>query len=168
MPVVRPRPLFRAVLLAATVAAGGLACKAPFDDTRTSIDTGTFGETVLTLVCKRVAYLDDLADGGTTDVRGDGVRAMCREGSAAPDTASGALRALQARRPELVGAVDTLFPDADLTRLQAFLTANSFLAVTDDGTTTRSIDALIACCPSAVRTRWSGLAMMLWPTPFPR
>ena len=93
MPVVRSRPrtFTRGALLAAVAAASataGLACRPDFDDTRTEVDTGTFGETVLTLVCKRVAYLDDLADGGTTDVRGDGVRAMCREGTAAPDTAS--------------------------------------------------------------------------------
>lgn len=145
MPVVRPpRPLFRAVLLAATLAGGGLACKSPFDDTRTSVDTGTFGETVLTLVCKRVAYLDDLADGGTTDVRGDGVRDLCRGIGSPPASASGALHALIATRPELVGAVDTIFPAADLDQLQAFLTANDFLAITDDGTTTKSIDALVA------------------------
>src|SRR5437868_4764963 len=41
-----------------------------------------------------------------------------------------------------------LLAAADLTQLQAFLTANDFLAATDDGTTTKSIDALIAALRS--------------------
>lgn len=146
MPVVRSprRPFLRAVLLAATLIGGGAGCKAGFDDTRTSVDTGTFGETVVTLVCKRVSYLDDLADGGTTDVRGDGVRELCRGVGEAPASASGPLHALLATRPELIGAVDTIFPEADLEKLQAYLTGNDFLAITDDGTTTAAIDALVA------------------------
>ena len=138
-------------VLAALVAGAtllGAACRPEFDDSRTSVDDGTFGETVLTLVCKRIAYLDDLADGGTVDVRGDGVRDLCRTGGAAPATASGQLQALQAMRPALVGAVDTIFPDGDLASLQAFLTDNDFLALTDDGTTTKAIDALVAALRS--------------------
>ena len=159
MPVVRVDQGFRrsfrgsfrrgtALVAVLAAAATGVACHPEFDATRESVDDGTFGETVLTLVCKRVAYLDDLADGGTTDVRGDGARDMCRTGSMAPATASGQLKALQATRPELAAAVDTIFPDADLASLQAFLTANSFLSITDDGTTTKSIDALIAALRS--------------------
>jgi hypothetical protein len=134
----------RGVIFAAVTAAAvaGLACRSEFDATREPVDNGTFGETLLTLVCKRIAYLDDLADGGTVDVRGDDVRELCRAGGAAPATASGQLQALQAMRPPLVGAVDTIFPAADLDSLQAFLTDNDFLAVTDDGTTIASIEAL--------------------------
>ncbi|HVV81919.1 MAG TPA: hypothetical protein VHE35_02525 [Kofleriaceae bacterium] len=144
-----PGSFLRGALVAAAVAAAaGLACRPGFDDSRESVDTGTFGETVVTLVCKRIAYLDDLADGGTTDVRGDNVRDLCRAGGPAPDTASGSLQALEATRPELVASVDTIFPDADLASLQAFLTSNDFLAVTDDGTTEASIDALVAALRS--------------------
>jgi hypothetical protein len=132
------------VSLVAALAVTASACRSSFDDSREPVDNGTFGETVLTLVCKRIAYLDDLGDGGTVDVRGDGVRDLCRSGDAAPVTASGQLQALQAVRGSLVGAVDTIFPDGDLAPLQAFLTDNDFLAVTDDGTTTAAIDALVA------------------------
>ena len=143
------RLVLRGTLLAAAVAAAaGLACRPAFDETREGVDTGTFGQTLLTLVCKRVAYLDDLGAGGAVDVRGDGAREMCRAGTPAPAEASGALKALQATRPDLVAAVDTIFPDADLVQLQAFLTANDFLAATDDGTTTRSIEALAAALRS--------------------
>lgn len=118
-------------------------CHEPLDTTRTPVDTGTFGQTVVTLVCKRVSYLEDLADGGTTDVRGDTYREICREGLAPPEAAPASLKALLADFDDLVGAVDTMFPADFLDRLQAYLTSNEFLASYDDGTTTAAIDALI-------------------------
>ncbi len=122
------------------VAAG---CHEPLDTTRTPVDTGSFGDTVVTLVCKRIAYLEDLADGGTTDVRGDTYREICREGLAPPAAAPATLKALLAKHDDLVGAVDTMFPSDFLAKLQAYLTSNEFLASYDDGTTVAAIDALI-------------------------
>ena len=132
-------------LVAVTSIVGVLAsgCHPGFDETREPVDNGTFGQTVLTLVCKRISYTDDLADGGTTDVRGDLVRDMCRQGFAPPDSASPAIKALQAHRGKLVAAVDAIFPDGYLPDLQTFLTSNEFLGLYDDETSTKAIDALI-------------------------
>ncbi len=127
--------------LAALVSAG---CHGAFDDARQPVDNGTFGETVHTLVCKRISYLDDLADGGTTDVRGDAARDMCRLGLAPLSTASGKLKALMAERERLTGAVDAVFPESYLPDLQTFLTSNEFLSLYDDDTSVAAIDALIA------------------------
>ena len=69
----------------------GVGCHSPLGEERAPVDEGSFGTTVLTLVCKRFAYADDLADGGTTDVRGDGYRDICRLGLAAPDAATAML-----------------------------------------------------------------------------
>lgn len=123
---------------------GALGCHSDFDSERDTVDTGTFGTTVQTLACKRMAYLDDLADGGTVDVRGDAYRDICRAGLAAPATASGSLRALQTERERLIGAVDGIFPEEFLPDLQTFLTSNEFLALYDNETATAAIDSLIA------------------------
>ncbi|HUQ07663.1 MAG TPA: hypothetical protein VM261_34450 [Kofleriaceae bacterium] len=119
-------------------------CHGAFDETRQPVDNGTFGETVHTLVCKRIAYLDDLADGGNTDVRGDAVRDMCRLGLAPEATASGKLKALMAERERLAAATDAVFPESYLPTLQTFLTSNEFLALYDNDQAQVSIDALIA------------------------
>lgn len=139
-------PSFAQRLVAVTAITGLVSsgCHGAFDETRQPVDNGTFGETVHTLVCKRTAYLDDLADGGTTDVRGDAYRDVCRLGLAPPASASGKLKALQAERERLAGAVDAIFPDGFLPDLQTFLTSNEFLALYDDETATAAIDALIA------------------------
>src|SRR5690349_18053312 len=86
-------------------------CRQPLDTTRDPVDTGSFGQTVVTLSCKRVAYLEDLGDGGTTDVRGDEYRDACREGLAAPADSPKSLAALLAKYDDLVAAVDTMFPE---------------------------------------------------------
>ena len=83
-----------------SLAAAG--CRDPIDTDRTSVDNGTFGETVVTLVCKRIAYLEDLADGGTTDVRGDLYRDACRLGLAPDDEAPASLKALLAKPDALI------------------------------------------------------------------
>ncbi len=122
------------------IAAG---CREPLDTTREPVDTGTFGETIVTLVCKRIAYLDDLGDGGTTDVAGNTYRDACRLGLAAPADAPDALKALLAKYDDLSGAVDTMFPADFLPTLQEFLTSNEFLATYDEGEAVAAIDALI-------------------------
>lgn len=137
----------RLMALTGSVAAAALlstGCHGAFDETRQPVDNGTFGEKVHTLVCKRVAYLDDLADGGTTDVRGDLYRDICRLGLAPPASASGKMKALQAERERLTAATDAVFPEDFLTDLQAFLTSNEFLALYDDDTSVAAIDALVA------------------------
>jgi hypothetical protein len=141
--VIRPfgQRLCAVVTTAALVSVG---CHGAFDETRQPVDNGTFGETVHTLVCKRFAYLDDLADGGTTDVRGDSARDMCRLGLAPEATASGKLKALMAERERLAAATDVVFPESYLPTLQTFLTSNEFLALYDNDQAQQSIDALIA------------------------
>ncbi|MCE9573649.1 MAG: hypothetical protein K8W52_10875 [Deltaproteobacteria bacterium] len=135
-----------ALFLSLLMATGG--CQASFDSERVSVDTGTFGNTVVTLVCKRLAYLDSLAakaDGtaATVDVRGDTYRDVCRLGLAPPGDAPADLKALEARRDRVTPAVDAIFPDDFLTNLQGFLTSNDFLTTYDDGTATAAIDGLI-------------------------
>ncbi len=128
------------VTVAALIGAG---CHSPLDETRTPVDDGTFGTTVLTLVCKRFAYADDLADGGTTDVRGDAYRDVCRQGGPAPAAATARMKALLVERDRLITATDTIFPDGFLGDLQSYLTRNDFLAIYDDDTAQVAIDALI-------------------------
>ncbi|HKA90772.1 MAG TPA: hypothetical protein VKE22_24085 [Haliangiales bacterium] len=112
------------------------ACAPPaFDDTREPADTGSFGTIAYTLICKRLAYLADRADGsGTYDVTGATYRAFCRVGGAAPPNAYPEVVALGAGRARLIGALDTAFPASFLGPLQGLLTANGFLALYDDGT----------------------------------
>lgn len=123
------------------------ACSSTIDTDRDTVDTGTFGTTVLTLACKRIAYLEEVAarDRGerdTVDVRGDTYRDVCRLGLAPPASAPQPLLALQAKRGQLVAAVDAVFPPEYLPDLQTFLTNADFLALYDDGTTLHSIDKL--------------------------
>jgi hypothetical protein len=130
-----------------------LGCHASLED-RAPVDTGTFGNTVLTLVCKRLAYLDSLAAyqsgaSSTVDVSGDTYRDVCRLGLAPPATAPDDMKALEARRDHLGPAVDAIFPDGFLPNLQTFLTSNDFLATYDDpapdqpGVATNALNGLI-------------------------
>jgi hypothetical protein len=137
----KPFSRLAAVVCASLVTASG--CRAPLDTSREEVDTGTFGQTVVNLVCKRVAYLEDLADGGVVDVRGDTYRDACRLGLAPPADAPAPLQALLARWEDLSEATDTMFPADFLDRLQAFLTSNEFLALYDDQDAMRAVDALI-------------------------
>ncbi len=120
-----------------------VGCASELDTAREPVDTGTFGEIVLTLACKRVAYLEDLEDGdGTVDVRGDEFREVCRLGLAPPAEAPDSLKALQAKREALAAAVDATFPETFLGQLDAYLTSNEFLALYDDGAAIAAIDSL--------------------------
>ena len=135
----------RRFALAAVALTGG--CHAALED-RQPVDTGSFGDTVMTLVCKRIAYLDSVAayqagTSSTIDVAGNTYRDMCRDGLAAPPDAPLDLAALEARRPDLTPAVDTIFPDTFLPNLQTFLTSNDFLTTYDDGTATNALDGLV-------------------------
>lgn len=112
-----------------------VACAPDFDGARTP-DSHSFGERVITLLCKRIAFQAD-----PTDVRGDHFRDACA-GGAAPADAPPALAALLARRPALVKAIDTAVPDGFTGDLQSFLTTDAALVLYDDDTISRSIASL--------------------------
>lgn len=126
------------------------ACSPTLDTTRVPADEGSFGTTVYTLACKRVAHQSDLADGDeVVDVRGDLYRAFCRTGADAPSPAYPAVLALDDGRAPLVRALDTTFPATDLAALQSYLTSNDFLDVYDDGTAEASVERLAAMFAAA-------------------
>jgi hypothetical protein len=105
---------------------------------------GSFGTTVFTLSCQRVAYISDLNDGNqTVDVEGNTYRDTCRNGAPPPDGAYPTVEALAAHRDALIGAVDGIFPDAFLPDLQAYLSSNDFLTLYDDGTIGDAVDKTI-------------------------
>lgn len=120
-------------------------CAAELDTTRAPGQDQGFGAVVVELVCKRMAYLHDLADGdGRVDVSGDGYREVCRGQETVPGDAPADLRALMDRRGALVLALDEAAPEALLPGLQGFLSSERFLALYDGGTATAAIDALVA------------------------
>src|SRR5262245_38119876 len=82
---------------------GLLAC-APDLDTARASDPHSFGERVVTLMCKRIAFQAE-----PSDVRGDHFRDACSGGAVSGD-APPALAALLDRRPQLVTALDTAVP----------------------------------------------------------
>lgn len=139
----------RFVWWAAACLVGVASCSSGVDGEREPVDTGTFGNTVVTLACKRMAYLESVAayEAGaaeTIDVAGDAYRDECRLGLAFPADAPNPLHALHAKRDPLVSAVDATFPEEFLGDLQTFLTSTELLALYDDGTTIAAIDSLIA------------------------
>src|SRR5690349_20098457 len=121
----------RAVVLLALV-----ACAPDYDPTRIGVDPGTFGQRVVTLMCKRLAFQAD-----PTDVSGDRYREACRNGGM-PDDAPASLRALDANRARLVRAIDHVVPDEATDPLQAYLTSPEILALYDDDTMSTSIATL--------------------------
>ncbi|HEY4058119.1 MAG TPA: hypothetical protein VGM39_16005 [Kofleriaceae bacterium] len=125
----------RLALVAGVV--GALAgCAPDFDDTRVSADPGTFGERVVTLMCKRLAYSAD-----PTDVSGDTYRATCKGGDVPPD-APATIVAISAQRARLVAAIDSIVPADQLDALQAYLTSDAVLSLYDDDTMSTSIASL--------------------------
>lgn len=115
--------------------AGLVACAPDLDGTRAA-DSHSFGERVVTLMCKRIAFQ---AEPG--DVRGDHFRDACSGGVLAVDAPPGLL-ALLDRRERLVTAIDTVVPDGLTADLQAFLVSEGTLALYDDDTMSRSIASL--------------------------
>jgi len=124
-----------------------IGCVDKLDTTREVVDDGTFGDALLTLACKRVAFLEDRAafergDAATIDVSGDTYRDVCRLGLAPPNDAHNPLKALLAERDDLVAAVDTMFPEDFLQTLQTFLTTDEFLTLYDQGPALTAVDKL--------------------------
>lgn len=131
--------------VAATAAATGAVsgCAPDLDTSRKSVDEGSFGQTLVTLVCKRIAYIEDLGDGdGRVDVRGDRFRDVCRGLEAPPADAPDEIHALTAHRDRLVQAIDTMWPASMLDDVQAYATSDQFLAAYDDGTIEAGMIAL--------------------------
>jgi hypothetical protein len=122
-----------------------VGCSSDFDTRRVPGPEQSFGEDVVELACKRMAYLHDVADGdGRVDVSGDGYRAACRGQAEPPAGTSGDLRALLARRDALALALDSAAPEASLSALQELLTSDSFLSLYDSDAATEALDALVA------------------------
>jgi hypothetical protein len=122
-----------AVTAAATGAVSG--CASDLDTSRNTVDEGSFGQTLVTLVCKRIAYIEDLGDGdGRVDVSGARFREVCRGLEAAPGDAPDEIHALAAHRDRLVQAIDTMWPASMLDDVQSFATSEQFLAAYDDDT----------------------------------
>src|SRR5215218_8601017 len=109
-------------MLAAAVA----GCAPEFDPTRVPADPGTFGQRVVTLMCKRLAYQAD-----PSDVSGSTYRDACK-GAPMPDTAPPTLLAIAANRDRLVAAIDYIVPPDVYDPLQAYLTSEPILALYDD------------------------------------
>src|SRR5687768_10677732 len=99
-----------------------VACAPEYDPTRTSADPGTFGQRVVTLMCKRLAFQAD-----PTDVSGDRYRHACRNGGM-PADAPASLLALDANRARLIAAIDHVVPADVYDPLQAYLTSADILA----------------------------------------
>lgn len=113
-----------------------VACAPPYDPTRVSADPGTFGERVVTLMCKRLAFQAD-----PTDVSGATYRDACK-GGLLPADAPPELVALAANRARLVTAIDHIVPEDVTGPLQAYLTSADVLALYDDDTMSNSIASL--------------------------
>src|SRR6478735_4741451 len=88
------------------------ACAPPFDPNRTEADPGSFGEHVVTLLCKRLAWQAD-----PFDVSGDHLRDACRGGDL-PDGAPPTVVALASDRARLVAAIDAAVPPDSTDALQ--------------------------------------------------
>ncbi len=112
------------------------ACAPPFDPTRTESDPGSFGEHVVTLLCKRLAFQAD-----PTDVAGDTYRASCQGGDLPADPAP-PIVALETDRARTIAAIDAAVPASTTDALQAYLTSDAVLALYDDDTMATSIVSL--------------------------
>ncbi len=139
------RPL-SGIVTAITIGALSLVCACAEDLDTTpppSPDPGTFGDTVITLVCKRMAYLDDLEDSdGTVDVSGAAFRDACRGQGEVPSQASNEVKALLEQRDFLVDVVDEMWPQGLLDNVQMFATSDTFLSAYDDGTVIGGVDEI--------------------------
>src|SRR5262245_3628039 len=100
---------------------------------------GTFGEQVYAITCERVGYSAALAGHGPIDVSGELYRQWCAS-SPAPGEAAPKVKALAARRVDIIQAVDTSLPHDFLSRLQDLLVA--ILPLYDDDTVQSANDRL--------------------------
>lgn len=126
---------------AATGAVSG--CASDLDTSRESVDKGSFGETLVTLVCKRIAYIEDLEDDDErVDVSGERFRATCRGLAAPPADAPPEIHAIAAHRERLIAAIDAMWPQPMLDDVQEFATSDGFLAAYDQGTVEAAMIAL--------------------------
>src|SRR3954454_20115018 len=102
---------------AATIVAVLLApaCAPKFDPDRQDAP-GTFGERVVTLLCKRLTYEHD-----RSEVRGARYREPCDEGAPAGDGAAPTVAAITIDRARTVAAVDRAVPPDQTAALQAYL-----------------------------------------------
>lgn len=114
------------------------ACASDLQADRTP-EPGTFGEQVYAITCERVAYSEALAGHAAVDVSGDLYRAWCKS-SPAPADAPAKVRALAARRVDVITAVDTALPHDYLQRFQDLLVA--ILPLYDDDTLESAADRL--------------------------
>ena len=116
------------------------ACADDLQVSRTQ-NPGTFGEQVYAITCERVGYSEALAGHCTNcmDVSGDLYRQWCAS-SPAPAEAAPKVRALAARRVDIIQAVDTSLPHDFLSRLQGLLV--SILPLYDDDTIQSANDKL--------------------------
>jgi hypothetical protein len=100
---------------------------------------GTFGEQVYAITCERLGYSEALAGRAAVDVSGDLYRRWCAS-SPAPLEAPAKVRALAARRVDVIAAVDTALPHDYLARFQDLLVA--ILPLYDDNTVQSATDRL--------------------------
>ncbi len=125
------------------VAAATAACAPKLDTDRRPVDTGSFGTTVFTISCQRMAYERDLLDGNDkVDVSGSTYRAVCRNGDEPPASAPASIQALHSERQPLIAALDLMFPSSYLDELQAYVTSNEFLSLYDDGTMEKALTTI--------------------------
>ena len=100
---------------------------------------GTFGEQVYAITCERVGYSEALDGHAPVDVSGDLYRGWCAS-SPAPAEAAPKVKALAARRVDIITAIDTALPHDYLQRLQNLLIA--ILPLYDDNTIQSANDKL--------------------------
>src|SRR3954468_13517160 len=121
-----------ASLASLLVAAATAGCEPKLDTDRQSADTGSFGTTVFTISCQRIAFERDLLDGNATvDVRGDRFRSVCREDDPPGADAPPAIVAMTSQRGPLIAALDVMFPKEYLDELQSYVTSKGFLDLYD-------------------------------------
>lgn len=136
-------PALAGLIAAAVAALAASGCASDLDTTREPVSQGSFGETLVSLLCKRMAYVHDLDDSDErVDVRGERYRAVCRGTEPPPADAPDDLRALLAQREQLAAAIDAMWPEPLLPEVQAYATSETFLAAYDQGTVTAGIEAL--------------------------
>ena len=117
------------------------------DTTREPAGEGTFGEKVVTLSCKRIAYLEsreayERGERATIDVAGDEYRALCRSGDAAPADAPAAVAALVDSPRSDRRRIGCAVSGEHAGRCARVLSSDGLLAAHDGSVTLDSVDSL--------------------------